>query len=217
MVSTISETIAMIRIIDHPLVKSTLSILRDRHSTAQQLRNACHSIGFHLAIEASRLNLTLQDTEILTPLEYTVGYKIANQCVLLPIMRAGLVLLNPFLKIIPYAKVGYIGINDEHTPTDDSEYYFTIPKPEESHAVFVMDVTLATGNAASTALSRLQLEGYENIVITSIIAAPEGVERIRTEFPRVAIVTAALDRELNDNGYILPGMGNASDRLDGIM
>ena len=203
----------MIKILDHPLVAHSMTQLRDKNSTSEQFRSAARRICYHLAIEATK-NLETTQFEIKTPLESLNGKEISDSVVLLPVLRAGLVMLEPFLDLIPQAKTGYAGMRRNEKTLEAEEYYFSIPRFDSNTQVIVLDVMLATGNTAAATLSRLEFEGAVGITVASIIAAPDGIEKIRSEFPDVRIITATLDRGLNKNGYIVPGLGDAGDRVN---
>ncbi|MDX9791483.1 MAG: uracil phosphoribosyltransferase [Candidatus Kapabacteria bacterium] len=204
----------MISVLQHPLVQNYIGVLRDKDSDAETFRKAVKKIAMHLAIE-SMDNLKLKMTTVKTPLEETKCLKISSNVIIVPVLRAGLGLVSAFQEIYPECKIGYIGLKRNEVTFEAEEYYYSMPKINSSDKIIILEIMLATGASTSATLNRLQLEGVEDLTVVSIISAPEGVERIRTEFPDVRIITAALDRGLNENNYILPGLGDAGDRFSG--
>jgi uracil phosphoribosyltransferase len=205
----------MIEILSHPLVQKDLTILRDVNSGTEAFRNATFRIGLHLAI-ASTANLNIEPVQVRTPMELTTGAEIKGKVVIIPILRAGLGLVSAFQTVYPDSILGYIGLRRNEVTFQAEEYYYSMPKIMPDDKVIILEIMLATGGSTSSALSKLQLEGISDMTLATIISAPEGIERIRTEFPKVKIITAALDRELNDKKYILPGLGDAGDRFSGV-
>lgn len=203
----------MIKILNHPLIHKDLTILRDENSDVAAFRGSLNRIGKLLAFEITQ-NIKLNDSEITTPMEKTSGKTLAQDIILLPIMRAGIGLLNAFTEIIPESKIGFIGLKRDETTFKSIEYYFNMP-PANNPLLIILEIMIATGGSTCDTISRLQMEGYANINVVSVISAPEGLERIKTEFPEINLVSAALDRELNDKKYILPGLGDAGDRFCG--
>ncbi|HMN23167.1 MAG TPA: uracil phosphoribosyltransferase [Ignavibacteriaceae bacterium] len=203
-------------LIDHPIIKRDVTVLRDKNSTSEIFRAALQSVSNILAVELSK-EFNLTKTEIETPLEKTEGAKLANDVILVPVLRAGLGMVNGFLQIIPEAKVGHIGLQRDEETLKPIEYYYKVPKQLETAEVILLDPMLATGGSASEALKYLKNRGASKLVFACIVAAPEGINKIATEHPDVKIFAAALDRELNNNGYILPGLGDAGDRTFGTL
>ncbi|HRP93779.1 MAG: uracil phosphoribosyltransferase [Ignavibacteriaceae bacterium] len=203
-------------LIDHPIIKRDVTVLRDKNSTSEIFRAALQSVSNILAVELSK-EFNLTKTEIETPLEKTEGAKLANDVILVPVLRAGLGMVNGFLQIIPEAKVGHIGLQRDEETLKPIEYYYKVPKQLETAEVILLDPMLATGGSASEALKYLKNRGASKLVFACIVAAPEGINKISTEHPDVKIFAAALDRELNNNGYILPGLGDAGDRTFGTL
>lgn len=204
----------LITVLKHPLVQCDISILREKTTPPTQFRMALARIGFFLA-EAATRSLAVQRCDIETPLEYTTGFALESNVILLPILRAGMSLLEPFLSVIPQASIGYIGLKrNEHTLTP-TEYYFNVPPLSRSSVVIILDPMLATGGSICATMERMYLEGAQQCIVASVIAAPEGIENVLAQFPTTTIVTASLDRCLNDKGYIVPGLGDAGDRING--
>jgi uracil phosphoribosyltransferase len=204
----------MIKILDHPLVNKDLTILRNRNTNSADFRAAISRICYHLAIEVTKF-IDINEIKVETPLEITEGYELNSHVILMPIIRAGLGLLDGFTHIIPEASIGYIGIKRDEDTFQPVEYHFSLPNVKENTIVIILEVMLATGGSIANTITRLQLEGVSDIIVAAIIAAPEGVERLITEYPDLKIITAVLDRELNENKYILPGLGDAGDRING--
>lgn len=206
----------LVTILEHPIVQCDITTLRNKTTPPPQFRSALTRIGVFLA-EAATRSLAVRRHDVETPLEFTTGYTLQNDVVLLPILRAGMSLVEPFLTLLPQARIGYIGLKrDEHTlaPT---EYYFNVPRLSHSSVVFILDPMLATGGSICATMERMYLEGAQQCIVASVIAAPEGIENVLAQFPNTTIVTAALDRCLNDNGYIVPGLGDAGDRINGTL
>jgi uracil phosphoribosyltransferase len=201
-------------VIDHPLLKRDLTRLRRRETPPGTFRKTVSDAAAILAYEAMR-DLALRETEIETPLEHTTGYEIAEDVMVVPIMRAGLGMVDGFVRYVPEARVGHLGMQrDEETYRPD-DYYSNIPEGIADAHVFVVDPMLATGGSASFALDHLKAHGGTTFTFVCLVAAPEGVTRLRDEHPDVEVVTAGLDRELDDNAFIRPGLGDAGDRIFG--
>lgn len=203
-------------IVDHPLIKKDLTILRDKNTQPEIFRSALQRISNLLAAEISK-NISLEETEVETPLEKTAGYKLKKQIVLVPVLRAGLGMVNGFLELIPDSKVGHIGLQRNEETLEPIEYYFKTPSELEKSDVILLDPMLATGGSASGAITYLKNKGALTIYFACIVAAPKGVQRINSDHPDVKIYSASLDRELNNKGYILPGLGDAGDRTFGTL
>jgi uracil phosphoribosyltransferase len=203
-------------LVEHPIIKKDLTILRDVNTNTELFRFSLQRISKILCIEVTK-NLPLVEKEILTPLEKTIGYQFQKQIVLIPILRAGLGMVNAFLELIPDAKVGHIGLQRNEETLEPVEYYFKTPLELEVSEVILLDQMLATGGSAIEAIKYLKHKGVRNLSFACVVAAPIGVEKIANAFPEVSIFAAALDRELNDKGYILPGLGDAGDRTFGTL
>ena len=204
----------MLTVVDHPLLKRDLTILRDRRTPHGLFRRKMGDAASILAYEALR-DLELAEEPIDTPLETTVGYRLAKEIVVVPVLRAGLGLVDGFIRFVPEARVGHLGMyRDEqtHSPVD---YYSNIPEQIKEARVFVVDPMLATGGSAAGALNHLKEEGATDLVFVCLVAAPEGVKRLEKDHPDVRVITAVLDRELDANAYIRPGLGDAGDRIFG--
>jgi len=202
-------------VVEHPLVQHKLSIMRDRGTTTLEFRRLMREVGSLLAYEATR-DLPLAAIEIDTPLERArVPVLAGKKLCLVSILRAGNGLLDGIIDLIPAARVGHIGIYREPRTLQAIEYYLKLPDDLAERDVILVDPMLATGNSAVAAISRLTELRARSIKFVCLVAAPEGVANVASVFPDVAIFAAALDRCLNDHGYILPGLGDAGDRLFG--
>lgn len=202
-------------ILDHPLAHHKLTLMRDRKTSGTLFRQLVEEVGLLLAVEASR-HLSTEIVALETPLERTQGRRLpALDPVMVPVLRAGLGLLQPFLQLMPTAKVGHLGLYRDHDSLVPVPYYRNFPPLLESRPVFILDPMLATGGSASEAVRQLKAAGAQNLTLASVLAAPEGIARLRADHPDLRIVVAALDRQLNDKGYILPGLGDAGDRIFG--
>jgi uracil phosphoribosyltransferase len=202
-------------VLDHPLVQHKIAYLRDRKTSGSQFRMLVEELGILLAVEATRI-LPTESVAIETPLERTQGRRLLPlDPVLVPVLRAGLGLVQPFLKLLPTAKVGHLGLYRDHNTLVPVPYYRNFPPILEERHVFVLDPMLATGGSASEAVRQLKTAGARTITLASLLAAPEGIERVQADHPDLRIVVAVVDRCLNERGYILPGLGDAGDRLFG--
>ncbi|MBU0560057.1 MAG: uracil phosphoribosyltransferase [Bacteroidetes bacterium] len=203
-------------IVDNPLIKRDLTYLRDKETREYQFRLALRRIAYCLAIEISN-SFNLEESEVETPLEITTGYKLNQQIVLVPVLRAGLSLVNSFIEMIPQAKVGHIGLQRDEKTLLPIDYYYKTPKNMDISKVIVLDPMLATGGSASAAFTYLKNRGAKDCTLACLIAAPEGVKKMELDHPDVPVYTATLDRGLNENGYIVPGLGDAGDRTFGTL
>ena len=203
-------------VLTHPIIKRDVTTLREKHTVPEAFRAAVKRISTVLAVEISR-EMELKRIEINTPLEETEGYKTTKDVVLVPVLRAGLGMVSGFLAIIPDAHVGHIGLQRDENTLLPVEYYYKTPKNLDVAKVILIDPMLATGGSASEAIKFLKKRGAKDIVFACLVAAPEGVQKVESEHPDVQIFGAALDRELNDKGYILPGLGDAGDRTFGTL
>lgn len=212
---TTSPSIPGLTIVSHPLVQHKLAILRDKTTPTKIFKELVDEIAMLMAYEATA-TLALEPTTVDTPLETAVGFQVSGKkLTLVPILRAGLGMVEGILKLVPAARVGHIGLYRDHDTLEPVDYYFKIPSDAAEREFLLLDPMLATGGSAASAVSSLKKAGAARIKFLCLVAAPEGVARLRTAHPDVPIFTAALDRELNANGYILPGLGDAGDRLFG--
>ncbi len=202
-------------IIRHPLIQHKLTILRNRETPTKTFKELVDEIAMLMAYEAT-IELGLEPMDVDTPLEKTVGAHITGKkLTLVPILRAGLGMVEGILRLIPAARVGHIGLYRDHVTLEPVDYYFKVPGDAPEREFFVLDPMLATGGSAVAAVSALKRAGAGRIRFLCLVAAPEGVRRLSKAHPDVTIYAAALDRELNSVGYILPGLGDAGDRLFG--
>ena len=202
-------------IVRHPLVQHKLTILRDRRTPTKIFKELVDEIAMLMAYEATA-DLTLEETPVETPLEHATGWRVSGKkLTLVPILRAGLGLVEGVLRLVPSARVGHIGLYRDHDTLEPVDYYFKVPSDAAERDFFVLDPMLATGGSAVSAVTSLKRAGATRIRFLCLVAAPEGVRRLAAAHPDVPIYCAALDRELNTSGYILPGLGDAGDRLFG--
>jgi len=203
-------------LLESPLVKRDVTILRDKNTQPEGFRAAVKRLSNMLAVEISR-DFKIEEIEVETPLEKTPGFKLEQDVVLVPVLRAGLGMSAGFLELIPDAKFGHIGLQRDEVTLNPVEYYFKMPKNLESSEVILIDPMLATGGSASEAINYLKKKGAGKIVFACLVASPVGIEKILRDHPDVRIFGAAIDRELNEKGYILPGLGDAGDRTFGTL
>jgi uracil phosphoribosyltransferase len=199
----------------HPLVRHKVALLRDAATPKTLFAELAEELAMLLAYEATA-DLALEPVTVPTPLESTPGERLPSEALtLVPILRAGLGMVPGVLRLVPTARVGHIGLFRDHDSLEPVEYYFKIPAGAERGQVFLLDPMLATGGSAVNAATALKQRGITRLKFLCLVAAPEGVRRFHAAHPEVPILTAALDRELNAHGYILPGLGDAGDRLFG--
>ena len=204
----------MLRLLEHPLADHILTHLRDKTTRPATFRTLCYQITLLLAIEATR-DLPTEPKAIETPMEPMTGRVLTHQpLVIVPILRAGLGMMQPFLDIFPDVSVGYIGLERDHTTAIARSYYSKLP-PVAGRRVLVIDPMLATGGSAVKAIDVVRAAGATDIALVSIVSSPEGVAEVAQHHPALVIYTAALDRCLNAKKYILPGLGDFGDRLYG--
>ena len=202
-------------LVRHPLVQHKISILRDRATPTKIFKELVDEIAMLMAYEAT-IDLGLEAVEVDTPLERTTGQRVSGKkLTLVPILRAGLGMVEGILKLVPAARVGHIGLYRDHDTLAPVDYYFKIPGDASERDFLLLDPMLATGGSAVAAINSLKRAGAQRIRFLCIVAAPVGVTRVHDAHPDVPIICAALDRELNEHGYILPGLGDAGDRLFG--
>ncbi len=204
-----------VKVLDHPVIKHKISILRDINTGSNEFRSIIKEIAMILAYEASK-DLELEEYEVETPITKTTGYRLSGKKLgIVPILRAGLGMVDGVLEVFPAAKIGHIGMYRDEKTLKPVEYYSKLPLDVDKRDIFVIDPMLATGGSACDAIENLKEKGCNSIRLLSIIAAPEGLEKLGKEHPDVAITVAQLDEGLNENSYIVPGLGDAGDRLFG--
>jgi uracil phosphoribosyltransferase len=205
-----------INVLDHPLIQQKLFYLRDQKTNPQTFRTLLNEISALMVYEVTR-NIKVVARDIQTPLEQTTGYVLAHPVTLVPILRAGLGMCDGVLDLIPHARVGHLGLYRDKKTLKPIEYYRKLPNDFPESDIFVLDPMLATGGSAVAALDVVKNAGGKSITFVCMVAAPEGVNLIQENHPDVPIYTAALDRQLNDHKYILPGLGDAGDRIFGTV
>lgn len=202
-------------VLDHPLIRHKIAILRDRATPTKDFKQLVSEIAMLMTYEVTR-DLGTERVEIETPLEKTTGEKVAGKkLTLVPILRAGLGMVEGISHLIPSARVGHIGLFRDHDTLKPVSYYFKVPSAESDRDWLVLDPMLATGGSAVAAVESLKASGASRIRFLCLVAAPEGVDAMGRAHPDVPVFTAALDRQLNERGYILPGLGDAGDRIFG--
>ncbi len=202
-----------VTVVDHPLAGHLLASLRDRDTPPAVFRTLAKRLTFALVLEAAR-SLPTEETSVETPLERTRERVLAGELVAVPILRAGLGMLEAVTELFPEVLVGYVGLQRDEASLEPQSYYENLP-PVEGRHVLVLDPMLATGGSGSAACEAVKSGGPASVRFVCVVAAPEGVARMEADHPDVPIFTAALDRQLNDHGYILPGLGDFGDRLFG--
>ncbi len=206
-----------LQLVDHPLVQHKLTLMRDKRTPTEQFRRLLREIATLLLYEVTR-DLALADREIETPVAPMTGKKLAGKkLVFAPILRAGVGLLDGMLDLVPSARVAHIGLYRDPKTLKAVEYYFKAPPDLDERLVIVVDPMLATGHTAVAAVDRLKHYGAKNLRFVCLLAAPEGVKEFQSKHPDVPLWTAALDERLNDHGYIVPGLGDAGDRMFGTL
>ena len=204
-----------VHILDHPLLQHKLSILRDENTGVKDFRQVVSEIATLMCYEATR-DLPMEEVEIKTPITTAKFKTIAGKkLAIVPVLRAGLGMVDGILTLIPSAKVGHIGLYRDPDTLEPVEYYCKMPNDIAEREVMILDPMLATGGSASAAIQFIKNYDVKHIKLMNIIAAPEGIERIRRDHPDVEIYCAAVDEKLNDHGYIVPGLGDAGDRIFG--
>lgn len=203
-----------LHIVKHPLVEDVLARLRDKTTESDEFRRLAHRLSLLIVAEATR-DLPLEAVLVETPLESTTAHRLRSRVVAVPVLRAGLGMLDAFLELVPVAQVGYFGLERNEKTAVARRYYEKIPGNLGNAVVFLLDPMLATGGSAAMAVEGLQELGGGEIRLLSIVAAPEGVAHLEKAVPKAQVYTAALDRELNERKYILPGLGDFGDRLYG--
>ena len=202
-------------VMDHPLIQHKLTIMRDRNTGSKEFRELLNEISMLMAYESTR-DLPLEEVEVETPIQSCKAKVLAGKKLgVVPILRAGLGVLDGVLEIIPAARVGHIGLYRDPETLEPVEYYCKLPTDVKERDLIVLDPMLATGGSASAAIRFIKNRGCRSIRMMNLIAAPEGIERVQKDHPDVDIYVACVDEKLNDHGYIIPGLGDAGDRLFG--
>ncbi len=204
-----------VQVVDHPLAHSLLAALRDRTTPPPLFRLLAKRLALVLCLEATRAMPTAE-VEVETPLARTTGARLAKPLVAVPVLRAGLGMLEAVTELFPEVTVGYVGLERDHATFEPSLYYSKLP-PLEGRVVLLLDPMLATGGSASAACDALQKSGAQEITLLSVVSAPEGIARLQHVHPEVNVVTASIDEGLNKHAYIVPGLGDFGDRLFGTL
>ena len=199
--------------VDHPLKEHYLSILRDKNTTSENFRIYAEKLSFILLLEGSK-NITLKEKRIETPLTETTGYEIENDIVAVAVLRAGLGLVDGIKNLIPSTAIGYIGVQRNEETANPEYYYENLPDLKNKN-VFILEPMLATGGSLAFAIEKIKEFNPKNIIALTVICAPEGLEKIKKDHPEITLVTAKIDQNLNENWYIVPGLGDMGDRLFG--
>jgi uracil phosphoribosyltransferase len=203
-----------LHVVQHPLIEDVLASLRDRLTPAEEFRRLARRVSLLLAAVATG-DLALADDVVETPLERARVRRLATRVVAVPVLRAGLGMLDAFLELVPQAEVGYFGLERDEETAVARRYYEKLPPDLGAAVVFLLDPMLATGGSAALAVEGMQALGARSVRLLSIVSAPEGIQKLESQFPDTLIFTAAVDRQLNDRRYILPGLGDFGDRLYG--
>jgi uracil phosphoribosyltransferase len=204
-----------VTIIKHPLVQHNLARLRDKRTGPQEFRRVLSEVAALMLYEATR-SFAVQPVMVQTPLARARGSQLRREVVLVPVLRAGLGMLDSILQLIPHARVGFIGLKREEKTLRATFYHKSLPPDLRRYEVILIDPMLATGGSAVAAMDLLAELGGNHVRLVNLVAAPEGIRHVRLHYPRLPIFTAAVDRKLNGRGYILPGLGDAGDRLFGV-
>ena len=206
----------MTTVLTHPLVTHRVTLMRDINTKPKQFRELVNEITEFLAFEALK-NLKTIDIPVVTPVAKTTGKKIEDKIVLVPILRAGMGMVDAMLHVLPYAKVGVLGMQRNEETAEPVPYYSKVPPAREDELAILIDPMLATGGSAADAIGQLKKLGYKRIIFLNLIAAPEGLAKLEAEHPDVPVFTAAKDVRLNSHFYIVPGLGDAGDRIFGTL
>lgn len=204
----------MLTVVEHPLIQHKLTLIRKKETGTKDFRENLDEIAGLMAYEITR-DLPIREIEIETPLQKCSCKELARDIVLVPVLRAGLGMVDGITNLIPTAKVGHVGLYRDHKTLEPMSYYAKFPSNVVEAVVMILDPMLATGGSASSAINTLKKEGAQFIKLVCVVGSPEGVQRIKTDHPDVDIYLASLDDGLNELGYIVPGLGDAGDRLFG--
>jgi uracil phosphoribosyltransferase len=204
-----------VTVIAHPLVQHNLSRLRDKRTGPQEFRRVLSEVAALMLYEATR-SFAVKPVTVSTPLAPARGFQLRREVVLVPVLRAGLGMLDSILQLIPHAKVGFIGLKREETTLRAMFYHKSLPPQLGRYEVILIDPMLATGGSAVAAMDLMSELGAKHVRLVNLVAAPEGIRRVRSRYPNLPIFTAAVDRKLNERGFIVPGLGDAGDRLFGV-
>jgi uracil phosphoribosyltransferase len=204
-----------VTVITHPLVLHNLTRLRDQRTGPQEFRRVLSEIAALMVYEATRA-FAVEPVSVTTPLARAKGVRLRREVVLVPVLRAGLGMLDSILQLIPHARVGFVGLKREESTLQATSYHKSLPADLRPFEVILIDPMLATGGSTVAAMDLLAELRVEHVRMVNVVAAPEGIGRVHAHYPNLPIFTAAIDRRLNEKGYILPGLGDAGDRLFGV-
>jgi len=204
-----------VTVIDHPLVQHNLTRLRDKRTGPQEFRRVMSEVAALIIYEATR-SFATRRLSVVTPLARSVGSQLQREVILVPVLRAGLGMLDSILQLIPHARVGFIGLKREEKSLRALFYHKSLPRDLSKFEVILIDPMLATGGSAASAMELLTELGARHVRLVNLVAAPEGIRHVHSRYPNLPIFTAAIDRKLNRHGYIVPGLGDAGDRLFGV-
>jgi uracil phosphoribosyltransferase len=210
-----APALAGVTIISHPLVQHNLTRLRDRRTGPQEFRRVLGEVAALMLYEATR-SFAVRPVTVHTPLAPARGSQLQREVVLVPVLRAGLGMLDSILQLMPHARVGFIGLKREETTLKATFYHKSLPPDLARFEVILIDPMLATGGSTVAAMDLLTESNVKRVRLVNLVAAPEGIRRVRSHYPDLPIFTAAVDQQLNEKGYILPGLGDAGDRLFGV-
>jgi uracil phosphoribosyltransferase len=204
-----------VTVIAHPLVQHNLTKLRDKRTAPEAFRRSLDEVATLMVYEATR-SFETRPKAVATPLARAEGCQLRREVILVPVLRAGLGMLNSILQLIPHARVGFIGLKRHEKSLKASSYHKSLPRKLDDVEIILIDPMLATGGSAVAALNLLTAHGARRVRLVNLVAAPEGIHQVHRHYPAVPIFTAAIDRRLNRKGYIVPGLGDAGDRLFGV-
>jgi uracil phosphoribosyltransferase len=204
-----------VTVIQHPLVQHNLTRLRDRVTQPQEFRRILSEVAALMLYEATR-SFAVRPVSVRTPLARAAGAQLRREVLIVPILRAGLGMMDSILQLIPHARVGFIGLKREETTLRATSYHKSLPEQLAQFETILIDPMLATGGSTVAAMDLLTERNVKHVRLVNLVAAPEGIRQVRRHYPDLPIYTAAIDRKLNERGYILPGLGDAGDRLFGV-
>jgi uracil phosphoribosyltransferase len=207
--------VGQVTLIKHPLVQHNLTRLRDKRTAPQEFRRILSEVAALIIYEATR-SFAVKPVSVTTPLARTRGSSLKREVILVPVLRAGLGMLESILQLIPHARVGFIGLKREEKSLRALFYHKSLPRDLTKFEVILIDPMLATGGSAVSAMDLLSELGAKHVRLVNLVAAPEGISKVHSHYPRLPIFTAAIDQKLNRNGFIVPGLGDAGDRLFGV-
>ncbi len=210
-----STVLRGVTVISHPLVQHNLTLLRDKRTGPQEFRRVLREMAALMVYEATR-SFAVRRVAVGTPLARAKGFALEREVVIVPVLRAGLGMLDSILQLIPHARVGFIGLKPEESTLRATFYHKSLPPDLKDFEVILVDPMLATGGSAVAAMDLLSELDVRRVRMVNVVAAPEGIRRLRRHYPNLPILTAAVDAELNGAGYIVPGLGDAGDRLFGV-